>query len=118
MKQTKTEIIKDFINAYNSFDINAMIRTLHPEVIFKNIYGGEVTASTSGIKEFEKLAYQSASLFKQREQKIKILKEEGDIVSVEVDYNAILSAGNVINLRGKSEYLFKDGLIFSITDES
>ena len=70
MNQTKEKIIKKFVEAYNSFDIDTMLLLLHPEVQFKNISGGEVNAQISGKDEFEKLARQSATLFKQREQKI------------------------------------------------
>jgi len=50
----------------------------------------------------------------------------GDKVTVEVDFNAVLAktlsnnikAGDKLALQGKSEYIFKDGLIWSIVDES
>ena len=58
---SKEKIIKKFIEAYNSFDIDTMLLLLHSEVQFKNISGGEI---------------------------------------------------------GESEYIFKDGSIYSIVDES
>lgn len=126
MLSSKKEIIKKFVKAYNSFDVNSMILLLHPEVNFKNISGGLVNVQTSGKDEFAKLARQSAALFKEREQRIISYKETGEKVDVEIQYQAILAAdlpdglkrGDAIDIKGKSEYTFKNGLIFSITDES
>ena len=126
MDQQKKEIIKKFIEAYNSFDIQSMLLLLHPGIKFVNISSGESTAQTTGINEFEKLVNQSASLFQMREQKITAYKEIDNKINVEILYRAILAEdlpnglkqGNEINLTGRSEYIFKDGLIYSIADES
>jgi hypothetical protein len=126
MISIKEEIIKKFIKAYNSFDVNSMLVLLHPEVQFRNISGREVNAQTKGKDEFEKLARQSAAIFKERDQTIISFKETDDKVNVEIHYHAILAAdlpnglksGDKIDLAGKSEYIFKDGLIYSIIDES
>lgn len=126
MKQLKKQMIKKFIEAYNSFDIDAMLLLLHPEVQFKNISGEKVNAQTSDKNEFEKLARQSAALFKEREQKIISYKESENKVNVDIEYRALLTVdlpnglkgGDKINLQGRSEYIFKDGLIYSIVDES
>ena len=125
MISTKKEIIQKFIKAYNSFDINSMLVLLHPEVQFKNISGGVVNVQTFGKSEFEKLARQSAALFKEREQKIISYKETDDKVNLKIQYFAVIAAdlpngmksGDKIDMAGKSEYIFKDGLIYSIIDE-
>ena len=91
MNQQKIEIIEKFIEAYNSFDIQSMLLLLHPGTKFVNISSGEITAQTTGINEFEKLANQSSSLFQMREQKITGYKETGNRVTVKVLYRAILA---------------------------
>jgi hypothetical protein len=126
MNQPKEEIIKKFIAAYNSFDIDSMLLLLHSEVQFKNISNGEVNVQTAGKDEFRKLAKQSATIFKEREQKIVLYKETDNKINVEIQYRAILAldlpgeleSGEYIDMHGKSEYIFKDGLIVSIIDES
>ncbi len=126
MNQQKEEIIRNFIAAYNSFDVDSMLLLLHTEVQFKNISNGEVNVQAIGIDEFEKIAKQSVTLFKEREQKIISYKETDNKVNVEIQYRAILAmdlpnglkAGDNIDMKGKSEYIFKGGLIFSIVDES
>lgn len=126
MDISEKEIVEKFITAYNSFDIDSMLKWLHPEVKFKNISGGDVNSMTSGIEEFELLARQSSYLFKERQQKIVSMVEAVNKINVEIKYRAVLAVdlpnglkvGDSINLNGKSEYIFKDGLIYSITDES
>ena len=126
MASSEKEIVEKFITAYNSFDVDSMLRCLHPEVKFKNISGGEVNAMTSGKEEFELLARQSSYLFKERQQKIISIAETNNKINAEIQYTAVLAvdlpkslkAGDKINLKGNSEYIFKDGLIYSIIDES
>lgn len=127
MRSTNNELVNKFISAYNSMDIDAMLVQLHPEIKFKNISSGEVNAETNGIDEFETLARQSAGLFKSRRQEIQLLEEKEDgSVTVEILFHAELATdfpgglmkGDFLDIPGKSFYTFKDGLIFSITDES
>jgi hypothetical protein len=123
---TNKNLVVDFINAYNSLDVEAMLQCLHPEVKFKNISGGEVNTAIEGIKQFEELARESLSLFSQREQKITSYSEEAEKINIEIEYNAVfandlpngMKAGDKLQLTGKSEYIIKDGLIYSIIDES
>jgi len=123
---TNKEIILKFINAYNSLDVETMLQCLHCEIKFKNISNGEANVSIKGINQFEELARQSLSLFSQREQKIIKYSEEADKINIEIEYNAVLAndfpngmkAGDKLQLTGKSEYIIKDGLIYSIIDES
>jgi hypothetical protein len=126
MRQSKEEIIKNFIKAYNAFNIDSMLSFLHPEVQFKNISNGEVNIQTIGKDEFKTLAIQSATIFKEREQKIISYNETNDKINIKVQYQAVLAVdlpnglknGEVLNIQGKSEYIFKDKLIYSIVDES
>ena len=126
MNEAKIEIVKKFIDAYNSMDVDKMLTYLHPEIEFKNISNGEVNAHTFGIKEFKEIANTSIGMFKQREQKIISYEEEDDKINVTISYHAILAidlpnglqAGESLDLEGKSEYIFKDNLIISIVDES
>ncbi len=123
---SQLSLISNFISAYNSFSIDEMLSSVHPDIHFKNISNDVVNVATSGKDEFEKLARQSAGLFSEREQKIISVTESGSKVFVEIKYTAVLAvdfpdgpkAGERIEMNGKSEYEFKDGLIFSITDES
>jgi len=115
-----------FVDAYNNFDIDAMIGMLAPEIRFENISGGEVNAKTTGKTEFEVLARQSARLFACRKQTVKTMKIEGDRAFVEIEFEGIfaqdlpngLKTGKKIVLKGTSEFVFTNGLISSIVDRS
>jgi hypothetical protein len=125
MSQTKEEIIGKYIDAYNSFDIDSMLALLHTDVSFRNIANGEETEQINGKSEIEMLARQSAELFKTRSQVVRSLQIKDEKATMAIDFEAVLAqdlpnglkAGETISFEGKSEILFKDGLIVSITDE-
>jgi len=48
------KIIRDYIIAYNNFDVPGMIRHLSDDVIFQNISKGEVTLEITGKEAFKK----------------------------------------------------------------
>jgi hypothetical protein len=122
----KIEIVKNFINAYNSFDVESMITYLHPDIEFNNISNGLENARTKGIKEFRELANSSIKIFKEREQTITSYIESGDTVNVEINFRGILAIdlpnglrfGENLTMKGKSKYVFKDNLIILLVDES
>lgn len=66
----KIEIVKNFIKAYNSLNVESMLAYLHPEIEFKNISNGVENAHTNGIEKFSELANNSINIFSEREQKI------------------------------------------------
>lgn len=119
-------IIEDYISAYNAFDIERMLSSVHREVVFKNVSGGEVNAEAIGIEELRKMAEQSQQLFSSRQQSIISLDEQGDIITVRIKFEAILAvdlpnagkAGDPVDLVGTSIFEFKNGLLWRITDYS
>lgn len=123
---TKEETIRQYIQAYNHFDVEAMLAGLHPDLEFQNISNGGTTARTTGKSEFEALARQTVSFFKTRSQSLRSLRISGEKAVAEIDFSAVLKrdipggprAGEKIELQGTSEFLFKDGLIRSIIDKS
>jgi len=127
MKQEEIKhAIDRYIEAYNNFDIDAMIKVLAPDIRFENVLGGEVNAKTSGKTEFEILARQSAQLFSSRKQTGKTIKIEGDSAFVEIEFEGILAhdlpnglkAGRTLVLKGTTEFLFTNGFMSSIVDKS
>lgn len=119
-------LINRFIDAYNNFDVDGMVALVHPDVIFKNVSGGEVNATAVGINEFRELANQSKAMFSSRKQTITSFTSSGDCATVEIQYEGILAvdlpngmkAGDEIRLNGRSEFEFRDGKLYRIADYS
>lgn len=120
------EIVKKYLQAYNEFDIAGMLTFVHPEIHYKVIHQGKTGVHTTGKKEFERVSVKSLEYFRQREQYILSFVVKDNIIDLEIHFSAItakelsngMNAGDRIDLRGKSEYIFKEGLIFSIIDET
>ena len=119
-------MIERFVAAYNAFDVDGMVALLAPQIRFENYSGDNLTAASSGIDEFRKLAEQSKSMFSEREQRIVGMREDGDTAIVSIEYRGRLAvdipdgprAGTAIELRGTSEYSFAGGRIAKIVDRS
>lgn len=62
------DIIENYLEAYNSFEIEGMVNLLHKDIIFRNISNGETTSETRGIQAFRELAEQSSTMFSSRRQ--------------------------------------------------
>lgn len=119
-------IVDRYLTAYNAFDIDGMMATIHHEVEFKNVSGGVVNTTASGVQEFRRLAEQSKRLFSSRNQTIRNFKSYEDKAVIEVTYEAVLAldlpngmkAGETLRLNGRSEFVFRDGRIFQLADYS
>jgi ketosteroid isomerase-like protein len=122
----KRALLERYLDAYNSFDIERMMELIHQDIEFKNVSGGEVNASASGKTEFRELAEQSKRLFSSRKQTVTKFNLDGDGASLEIDYVGVLAAnlpngmkaGETLQLTGRSEFDFRDGKIYRITDHS
>jgi hypothetical protein len=122
----RTQVIQQYIAAYNAFDVGGMLNLLSPEVRFENWSGAHLTAEASGIDEFRQLAEQAKTMFSEREQRITAIKPGADSVIVSIAYRGQLAvdipggppAGTVLDLNGESEFAFNGGLISRIVDRS
>src|SRR4051812_36614098 len=112
-------LIERYIAAYNAFDVPGMMALLHPDIVFENIAGGEVTASARGTDEFRALAEHAATLFTTRRQVITQYLPTPAGVTVEIDYEGVLAAdlgpelraGTTLRLTGRSVFEIREGRI-------
>lgn len=119
-------LIRNYINAYNSLDVDGMTKLLHENIKFRNISNGVVDTETKGLDKFCALAEQSVKVFSQRHQTIKQITINDDQAEIEVDYEATLAmdlpnglkAGDTIKLKGKSVFRMKDEKLIMIEDYS
>lgn len=124
--ETRKKIIESYIDAYNNFDVENMLKDLDEQVIFRNVSGGEVNLTTRGIDELRHQAEQAKALFSQREQKITGIKFGDAEVEVEISYDGTIAAdlpnglraGSRIELNGKSIFRFAGDKIIGIEDVS
>jgi ketosteroid isomerase-like protein len=122
----KEEIIKNYITAYNNFDLDGMCSQLHPEIEFIYIDKGEPNLTLNGIDAFKAQAEQAAAMFKARKQEIITIVYGDNHVEVDINYTGTLAvefpnglkAGEQIELKGKSVFQFHDGLITKLVDMS
>ena len=122
--QRKGQIIKEFIHAYNRFDVEGMLQHIDENIHFENISDGQVTLKTDGLEEFRTQAQQALSYFSEREQRILKMEEKGDWIEVTIDYKATLAIdfpdgskkGDPLALKGTSMYQFKGDKIIRLVD--
>ena len=120
------QVIQKYIDAYNAFDVDGMLKLLSPDVRFENWSGAHLTTEASGIAEFRRLAEQAKTIFSEREQRITAVKHGADYVTVGIAYRGQLAvdipdgprAGTVLELNGESEFGFDGHLISRIVDRS
>ncbi|UUZ86259.1 nuclear transport factor 2 family protein [Paenibacillus sp. P26] len=120
------QIIEKYIEAYNAFDVDGMIRLLHNDVVFRNISNGEANMETRGVQAFRELADRSAKMFSARRQTITGYRTEDSKIEVRIEYIGTLAVdlpnglktGDHLQLEGKSLFEFKDGKISLIEDYS
>lgn len=123
-EEQNISIVENYIQSYNRFDVEGMLKDLDPELVFKNISNGEIDLSTRGIPEFKIQAEKAKEIFSQREQKITDRIVEGNMVEVGIDYEGILNSdlsnglkkGTTIKLKGKSIFKFRNDKIIEIRD--
>lgn len=124
-KQKKT-IINQYIKAYNEFDIEGMVKNVHPDVEFKNIANKEINVHIKGLETLKKQAEDSTKLLKKREMTITEQIIEDDVVINKIEFKAVLAvdipegpkAGELVKLKGRSIFKFKNDKIISIEDIS
>ncbi|WP_212004055.1 hypothetical protein [Chitinophaga sp. HK235] len=96
-------------------------------IIFENITNGVVNLTLHGLTDFKKQAEQTLSFFTERKQTISAIRQEGDQVTIGIDYYAVLaidlpngpSKGEVLNLKGQSVFTFSpENTITRLTDIS
>ncbi|RUL75264.1 nuclear transport factor 2 family protein [Dyella choica] len=119
-------LIERYIDAYNRIDVDAMLATMHSEVIFENYTAGVLSVRTEGIHELRQLAENSTYLFSARHQTITTYSEAAGVAYAQVHFLGTFAvdlpngvrAGQSIELDGRSEYREREGRLIYIADYS
>jgi hypothetical protein len=123
---TRESIIQNYIDGYNAFDIDSMIKDLDADIVFENISNGEVNLSLTGSAAFKEQAEQAKHFFSERKQTILSYVHHEQETAVEIDYYAILAIGfpngmkkgDELKMKGSSIFKFCGDKICRITDIS
>jgi len=126
VNESRKITIENYIESYNDFNIERMLRDLDDDIIFRNISGGILNLETKGITEFKAQAELVKHFFSHREQKVIDLKFSENEIEAEIFYRAVaasdlpngLQTGEKIELRGKSIFRFVNDKIVQIEDIS
>jgi len=122
----KEEIVRNYVEAYNNFDVDNMVINFDENVVFENVQNNETNMSLKGIAAFKEQAEQAKAYFKTRKQRIKSITHAAQQVEIEIDYCAVLAidlpnglkAGEAINLSGRSVFLFESDKVIKLMDIS
>jgi hypothetical protein len=121
---SKQHLIETYIGAYNQFDIDKMMSVLHDDVRFENVQDGTISSSAETKQDFRRLAEQAKEVFSSREQTILDTHYGDAIAEVYIDYVGVLAhdqsnglkAGTPLEMKGRTEFAFRDGLISLVRD--
>ena len=119
-------LVMAYVEAYNRFDVEAMLAPLHDDVEFSNCSNGKVNLETKGKENFRQQAEQALPYFSQREQRITNWTAADNQLEFTIDFTGVaaivfpngLKLGDTLRLQGKSIFQFRDGRISSIEDIS
>jgi hypothetical protein len=122
----KLALVQRYIAAYNDFDVDGMLATLHDDVRFENYVGELLTASSEGIAAFRTLAEQGRDMFAEREQRITGVERAHGVLIASIAWRGRPArdipdgprAGALLELAGRSEFSIADGRIVRIVDRS
>lgn len=122
----KRNLIARYLDAYNRFDVDGMMATVHDAVVFQNIADGVVNAQADGADALRQMAEAAIGLFASRCQTMTSFTANDDGAVITVVYEAVLAsdlpnglkAGQRLCLEGRAEFAFKDDRIVRIVDSS
>lgn len=125
-KHQRREIIKAYVQSYNNFDVEGMLKDLHVDVVFENYINGALTHKTEGKEAFREQAEAAKRYFQSREQKVEVWNFNDEAVTININYNAVLATdlpngmkkGDTLDLKGTTIFKFEEEEIILIRDES
>lgn len=118
--------IQTYIDAYNAFDVPAMMLVFADDMVFEHVAGGVVVMTLEGKDAFQQQALAAAGYFKTRRQTITAIAAANEVVEVAIDYHAVAATdlpngirkGDELQLKGRSIFHFAGNKVIRLTDIS
>ena len=125
MKQ-REDIINNYFDGYNNFDIKKMCKDVDHSIRFENIEEGRMDILILGLPSFTQQAEKVTTYFVSRKITIISFNHTDEQTEAEVVFKALLAkdisnkfkAGDELNLTGKSIFTFSGNKIKMIRDIS
>lgn len=122
----KEQIIRNYIRAYNSQDVSAMLADLAEDIVFENYSDGVCDMRLEGLEAFRQQAEQAAALFTEREQRMTGFNHGDGKTEITITYEATLAIdlpngmkkGEALELNGKSVFTFSENKMMKLEDWS
>lgn len=122
--KNRAQMIRNYIEGYNQFDIDKMMLDIDPHIVFENIQHGERKMRLVGIETFREQAEEAKQYFTERTQSVVAYKDVANETEIEIDYHAILAidlpnglkSGQELRLKGKSVFTFQEDKIIKLID--
>lgn len=122
----RENMISNYLEAYNQFDIERMVRDFDGNIRFENISNGETNITLNGIDDFREQAKHAATLFSSRTQTVLGYQHTDGETETAIDYHAVLAVdlpngmkkGETIRMQGRSIFEFSGNRIIGLTDIS
>jgi hypothetical protein len=126
MRNEREKIIANYIEGYNQFDIDKMVRDLDENIKFENIENGEPNLTLTSLASFKEQAEKAASFFSSRIQTVKGYIHRDEETETVIGYHAVLALdlpnglkkGEVLRLEGTSIFKFAGNKIVELKDIS
>ncbi|HLQ99855.1 MAG TPA: nuclear transport factor 2 family protein [Sphingobacterium sp.] len=124
MYSKREEIIRNYIEGYNTFNVTQMLQDIHPDISFRNIQNGTETFSLQGKDSFRKQAEEALAYFSKRHQEILKIEHQRQQSTIVIHYSAIagtnlpngIKKGTEMEFKGQSVFIFKNEKISGLTD--
>ncbi len=118
------EIVQKYINAYNNFDIESMMSYMHADCIFESKHNGVLSFTTKGKHSFRQICSVAKNNYSFRKQIIEGFTSKGELLEVKFYFKGTLALdipelgkkGENIAFETKSIFVFKNGLIYKLTN--
>lgn len=122
----RDHIVINYVNAFNSFDIDGMIANMDDHILFENISEDEVNMTISGIDNFREHAEDDAEYFSERTLAITSIQEDKDSITIAINFVGVLAIdlpdgfkkGDEFFYAGKHVFTFAGNKITKLTDIS
>lgn len=119
-------MIRNYLHAYNTFDVNGMVADFDEAIVFTNRSNGEITLRLEGLSAFKEQAEKATSFFSERTQTAQSFQHEADHTETGILYHGILAVdlpnglkkGEALTLEGISVFTFSENKIVELTDIS